>query len=69
MKEGFTFKKAGGTAAVYNDNPKDLYYNGIKLTSNVALVQSEYTLGITAEYADLLKRFPDVVQDQLNEMF
>lgn len=68
MKEGFTFKKAGGQAAIYNDNPKDLYYNGIKLTSNVALVQSEYTLGITAEYADLLKRFPGVVQEELDKI-
>lgn len=69
MKEGFTFKKAGGQQAIYNDNPEGLVYNGVKVTSNVALIESEYTLGITAEYADLLKRFPDVVQDQLNEMF
>ena len=69
MKEGFTFKKAGGQQAIYNDNPEDVWYNGIRVTSNVALIESEYTLGITAEYADLLKRFPDVVQDQLNEMF
>ena len=68
MKEGFTFKKAGGTAAVYNDNPQNLYYNGVSITSNVALVPSEYTLGITAEYADLLKRFPGVVQEELDKI-
>lgn len=68
MKEGFTFKKAGGQAAVYNDNPQNLYYNGVSITSNVALVPSEYTLGITAEYADLLKRFPGVVQEELDKI-
>lgn len=69
MEEGFTFKKAGGVAAIYNDNPKDLVYNGISITSNVALVPSEYTLGITAEYADLLLRFPGVIQEELDKMF
>ena len=68
MKEGFTFKKAGGQQAIYNDNPQNLYYNGVSITSNVALVPSEYTLGITAEYADLLKRFPGVVQEELDKI-
>ena len=68
MREGFTFKKAGGQQAIYNDNPEDVWYNGIRVTSNVALIQSEYTLGITAEYADLLKRFPGVVQEELDKI-
>lgn len=69
MREGFTFKKAGGQQAIYNDNPEGLVYNGVRVTSNVALVPSEYTLGITAEYADLLNRFPGVVQEELDKMF
>lgn len=68
MKEGFCFKEAGGTEAVYNDNPEGIVYNGITITSNVALVPSEYTLGITAEYAEVLARFPGLVQDILDQM-
>lgn len=56
-KEGFTFVKAGGTEAVYNDMDygrlkRDGHY--LQVTSNVCLLPSTYTLGITAEYAWLL---------------
>lgn len=56
--EGFTFEKAGGLEAVYNDNPevKRIERDGrtLKITSNVVLRPSTYTLGITAEYKRLL---------------
>lgn len=58
FKEGFTFRKAGGTESLYNDYPPmdhviiDGHY--LPITSNVVIRDSEYTLGITAEYAKLL---------------
>ena len=57
--EGFIFKEAGGTQAVYNDIPSvDSVQIGdhiLPLTSNVAILPSEYTLGITGEYERILK--------------
>ena len=59
FKEGFVFKDAGGTMAVYNDNPeiKELEIDGhiLPITSNVAILPSEYTLGITGEYERIIK--------------
>ena len=56
--EGFTFDKAGGLEAVYNDNTEqcDIVRDGhqLKVTSNVVLRQSTYTLGLTADYKRLL---------------
>lgn len=56
--EGFTFNKAGGLEAVYNDNPEqcDIVIDGhkLKVTSNVVLRPSTYTLGLTADYKRLL---------------
>lgn len=56
--EGFTFDKAGGLEAVYNDNPEqhDIVKDGhqLKVTSNVVLRPSTYTLGLTADYKRLL---------------
>lgn len=56
--EGFTFEKAGGLEAVYNDTPKfgEIERDGhkIRITSNVCLRPSTYTLGLTAEYKRLL---------------
>lgn len=54
---GFVFKKAGGTESVYNDNPEGVIREGenaVPITRNVAIIDSEYTLGITAEYEKLL---------------
>ena len=57
--EGFVFKEAGGTQAVYNDSPEmdhvDIEGHSIKITSNVAILPSEYTLGITGEYERIIK--------------
>lgn len=58
FKEGFTFRKAGGTESLYNDYPPmdHVIIDGhvLPITSNVVIRDSEYTLGITAEYAKLL---------------
>ena len=57
--EGFVFRKAGGTQAVYNDSPaiKEMVIDGhtVNITSNVAILPSEYTLGITGEYERIIK--------------
>lgn len=59
FKEGFTFVEAGGVDAFYNDKPEidviEVDGKTIPITSNVALVDGVYTLGITAEYERLLK--------------
>lgn len=57
FKEGFTFVKAGGLEAVYNDHlTKRIMREGRELviTDNVVLRPSTYTLGVTAEYERLL---------------
>lgn len=57
--EGFIFREAGGTQAVYNDAPEmdhvDIEGHVLKITSNVAILPSEYTLGITGEYERIIK--------------
>lgn len=58
FKPGFVFRLAGGTDLVYNDAPdvEPLEIDGHRLaiSKNVAIMDGEYTLGITAEYAKLL---------------
>lgn len=58
LTEGFVFHDAGGTELIYNDTPecKEIEVDGHKLpiTSNVVIRDSTYTLGITAEYRELL---------------
>lgn len=57
--KGFVFKEAGGTQAVYNDTPPvdHVVIDGkvLPITANVAILPSEYTLGITGEYERILK--------------
>lgn len=59
FEEGFIFKEAGGTQAVYNDTPQmdHVVIQGhvLPITSNVAILPSEYTLGITGEYERIIK--------------
>jgi len=59
FEEGFVFRKAGGTSAVYNDNPPmdsvEIDGHVLPITANVAIIPSEYTLGITGEYERILK--------------
>ena len=58
FKPDFIFKDSGGLEAVYNDFPEisDYEVDGhvLKITSNVVLRPSSYTLGITDEYEHLL---------------
>ena len=57
--EGFIFREAGGTQAVYNDTPPmdhvDIEGRSLPVTANVAILPSEYTLGITGEYERIIK--------------
>lgn len=57
--EGFIFREAGGTQAVYNDTPPmdhvDIEGHSLPITANVAILPSEYTLGITGEYERIIK--------------
>jgi hypothetical protein len=57
--EGFVFREAGGTQAVYNDSPKmdHVVIEGrtLPVSANVAILPSEYTLGITGEYERIIK--------------
>lgn len=57
--EGFIFRDAGGTEAKYNDDPevKEITIDGhtLSITANVAILPSEYTLGITGEYERIIK--------------
>ena len=59
FQEGFVFTEAGGTEAVYNDDPeiKELTIDGhqLQLTSNVAIMPSMYKLGITGDYERIIK--------------
>ena len=58
--DGFVFREAGGNEVIYNDFPEEdeieLYTNGEReiITRNESLIDSEYTVGITDEYAALL---------------
>ena len=59
FREGFTFRKAGGLEALYNDDPeiKSCRIQGheVRITSNIALFPSTYTLGLTPDYQHLLQ--------------
>ena len=58
FKEGFIFRKSGGTESVYNDFPEvtEVMLQGHRqtITSNVALIESTYTLGLSTDYKRLL---------------
>lgn len=58
FKTGFKFRTSAGLQAVYNDIPpvRSVTIQGHKLdiTSNVALIPTTYTVGITAEYDYLI---------------
>ncbi len=57
--EGFIFREAGGTQALYNDVPQMdhvvIENHILPVTANVAILPSEYTLGITGEYERIIK--------------
>lgn len=57
MEEGFIFREAGGTESKYNDQPYGIWHSpegDVDITSNLFITESEYTLGLTAEYERLL---------------
>lgn len=59
MRDDFVFRDAGGVAAVYNDLLNSYDYTlpdgkTVTVSSNVYLEPSEYTLGKTQEYKDIL---------------
>lgn len=57
--DGFTFVLAGGTQAVYHDDPEipEVEIDGhvLPITSNVSILPSTYTLGRTGEYLRIIK--------------
>lgn len=57
FKIGFTFLRSGGTESVYNDVPYGDFTVGnhvLKITQNVVIRPSTYTIGITDEYRRIL---------------
>ena len=57
FKEGFIFYDAGGTESLFNDNIiRTIQIDGhdLEIRDNVVIRDSTYTLGITAEYLDIL---------------
>lgn len=61
FKEGFIFREAGGTMAVYNDAPdmapQEIDGHVLRITANVAILPSTYRLGITGEYERIITFF------------
>lgn len=59
FEPGFVFREAGGTESVYNDDPEPKLINvpggTVEVRKGVCIRDSEYTLGITAEYERLLQ--------------
>lgn len=67
----FTFIEAGGTEAVYNDDPSadgfdtvNIDGHDIKITRNVCIKESTYTLGIRADYARLLDNAHSILEEK-----
>lgn len=57
FQEGFTFRKAGGTEAKFNDNVCfniEVDNHNLVVTDNVVIKDSTYTIGLTAEYRAVL---------------
>ena len=58
FKTGFKFRRSAGLQAIYNDKPAVQHIriqgHGLDITSNVALIPTTYTIGITAEYDYLI---------------
>lgn len=59
FKSGFIFRAAGGNELIYNDHPKisEIEIDGHvqKITRNVVIKDSTYTLGLKAEYERLIE--------------
>lgn len=66
FQEGFIFIDGGGTESVYNNDTftydvPDGSGRTLKITPNVAIVDSTYKLGITGEYERLLAGYRDIL--------
>lgn len=63
FRPGFVFTTAGGTESVYNDHPPMDHITregkDIQIISNLYMYDSEYTVGITADYFRILERAQD----------
>ena len=63
FNEGFTFYAAGGTESIFNDNV-DMTVKSeghlIRITDNIVIMPSTYTLGLTAEYKAILDGLADI---------
>ena len=59
FQEGFTFYDAGGTESRYSDIPRVKEYkidgHTVEVISNISILPSMYTLGITGEYERIIK--------------
>ena len=59
FKPGFVFVEAGGTESIYNDHPEigwiEREGRTVYIHPNIVIKDSTYTLGLTAEYENLLQ--------------
>ncbi len=64
FNEGFVFQTAGGQEAIYNDFPPMTEYRihgkSVQITSNIMLIDSTYTLGMTEEYKRLINLLSNI---------
>ena len=72
LKNGFIFSgEAGGKELYYNDEPIHTIEVGgeeILTASNVAIVDSTYTVGITNEYGQLIALYDDIDYSRLEDL-
>lgn len=57
FKEGFIWRKSGGTASVYNDEDDFTWHSpegDVHITRNLSIIDSTYELGLSLDYALLL---------------
>lgn len=70
FNDGFVFTLAGGTESVYNDKVNKLINldgREFRLTDNVCIKNSTYTLGLTGEYLRIINH-PDLWHNVINEL-
>lgn len=72
LTDGFVFREAGGSELIYNDSPDiteiEIDDHILPITSNVVIQPSTYTLGITAEYRELLCNIAETEVDIFNRI-
>lgn len=60
---GFIFKNAGGLELTYNESDiHEIEIDGCKMetAANISMTDSTYTIGITQEYADIIRMIADI---------